>query len=160
MRHARSPVALAIIFFINSFQSFAFAQTIDGFSEAKSQDERRIEEQFRAVPQGASAREHLRRLTEKPHVAGTPEDYATAVYVRDQMRSFGLSADLKEYQVWLNYPKSDPVVELVAPRREIISYLEVVLKYDPASSNSKTTSFFNGYAASGDVTAPLVYANY
>src|ERR1051325_2601107 len=159
MRH-RSPLALAIIFFINSFQSFAFAQTINGFSEAKSQDERRIEEQFRAVPQGASAREHLRRLTEKPHIAGTPEDYATAVYVRDQMRSFGLSADLKEYQVCLNYPKSDPVVELVAPRRERISVREAVLKDDPTSSNPKITPLFNGYAASGDVTAPLVYANY
>src|ERR1051325_5890406 len=159
MRH-RSPLALAIIFFINSFQSFAFAQTINGFSEAKSQDERRIEEQFRAVPQGASAREHLRRLTEKPHIAGTPEDYATAVYVRDQMRSFGLSADLKEYQVWLNYPKSDPVVELVAPRREKISVREAVLSEDPTSANRKITPLFNGYSASGDVTAPLVYANY
>jgi N-acetylated-alpha-linked acidic dipeptidase len=160
MRHARSPLALAIIFLINSFQSFAFAQTIDGFTEAKSQEERRIEEQFRAVPQGASAREHLRRLTEKPHIAGTPEDYATAVYVRDQMRSFGLSADLKEYQVWLNYPKTDPIVELVAPRREKISVREAILKEDPTSSNPKITPLFNGYAPTGDVTAELVYANY
>jgi N-acetylated-alpha-linked acidic dipeptidase len=160
MRHARSPIALGIIFLINSFQSFAFAQTIDGFSAAKSQDERRLEEQFRAIPQGASAREHLRRLTEQPHIAGTPEDYATAIYVRDQMRSFGLSADLKEYQVWLNYPKSDPIVELIAPRREKISVREAVLKDDPTSSNPKITPLFNGYSASGDVTAPLVYANY
>ena len=160
MRHARSPIALGIIFLINSFPSFAFAQTIDGFSVAKSQDERRLEEQFRAIPQGASAREHLRRLTEQPHIAGTPEDYATAVYVRDQMRSFGLSADLKEYQVWLNYPKSDPIVELVAPRREKLSVREAVLKDDPTSSNPKITPLFNGYSATGDVTAPLVYANY
>src|ERR1041385_4703491 len=121
MRYARSPIAFAIILIINSFPLSAFAQAIDGFSQARSQDERRIEEQFRAVPQPASAREHLRRLTAEPHIAGTPEDYATAVYVRDQMRSFGLAADLKEYQVWLNYPKSDPIVELIPPRRERIS---------------------------------------
>jgi len=36
--------------------------------------ERRWEEQFRAVPASASAREHLRRLTAEPHVAGTKED--------------------------------------------------------------------------------------
>jgi N-acetylated-alpha-linked acidic dipeptidase len=160
MKHVRSPLALAIIFLINSFQPFALAQTIDGFSATRSQDERRLEEQFRAVPQGASAREHLRQLTAEPHVAGTPEDYATAVYVRDQMRSFGLSAELKEYQVWLNYPKTDPVVELIAPRREKLSVREAVLKEDSSSSNSKITPLFNGYAASGDVTAPLVYANY
>src|SRR5436190_19213768 len=160
MKHARSPVALVIIFLVNSFQPFAFAQTIDGFSAAKSSEQRRIEEQFRAVPQGPSAREHLRRLTEQPHVAGTKEDYATAVYVRDQMRSFGLSAELKEYQVWLNYPKTDPIVELIAPRHERLSVREAVLKEDPTSSNPKITPLFNGYSASGDVTAPLVYANY
>ncbi|HEX3085132.1 MAG TPA: M28 family metallopeptidase [Pyrinomonadaceae bacterium] len=160
MKHVRSPIALTIIFLLNSFQSFSFAQTIDGFSQSKSQDERRIEEQFRAVPQGSSAREHLRRLTEQPHIAGTPEDYATAVYVRDQMRSFGLPAELKEYQVWLNYPKSDPIVELIAPRREKLSVREAVVKDDPTSANPKITPLFNGYAASGDVTAPLVYANY
>src|SRR5881394_1171308 len=160
MRHARSPIALVIIFFLNSFQSVAFAQALDGFSQASSQEQRRIEEQFRAVPQPASAREHLRRLTAEPHIAGSREDYTTAIYVRNQMRSFGLSADLKEYQVWLNYPKSDPIVELVAPRREKLSVREAVLKDDPTSSNPKITPLFNGYAASGDVTAPLVYANY
>jgi len=160
MNRARSPLALAIIFLFNSFPSFAFAQTLDGFSPARSQDERRIEEQFRAVPQGASAREHLRRLTAEPHVAGTPEDRATAIYVRDQMRQFGLPAELKEYQVWLNYPKTDPIVELLAPRREKLSVREAVIREDASSSNPKITPLFNGYSASGDVTAPLVYANY
>jgi len=160
MRLARSPIALGLILLINSFPSLVFAKAIDGFSQQKSAEQRRIEEQFRAVPQGASAREHLRRLTIEPHIAGTPEDYATAVYVRDQMRAFGLPAELKEYQVWLNYPKSDPIVELLAPRREKLSVREAVLRDDPTSSNPKITPLFNGYAASGDVTAPLVYANY
>src|SRR6267378_6466272 len=104
---------------------------LDGFSTAGAVAERRWEEQFRAVPASASAREHLRRLTLEPHVAGTKEDYATAVYVRDQMKSYGLTADLKEYQVWLNYPKTDPIVELVAPRRERLSTREDVLPHAP-----------------------------
>ena len=62
---------------------------LDGFTREDSASERRWEEQFHAVPAPNSAREHLRRLTLEPHVAGTKEDYATAVYVRDQMRSFG-----------------------------------------------------------------------
>lgn len=133
---------------------------LDGFTREDSASERRWEEQFRAVPAPTSAREHLRRLTIEPHVAGTKEDYATAIYVRDQMRSYGLPAELKEYQVWLNYPKTDPIVELVSPRRERLSVREAVVKEDPTSSNPKITPLFNGYAASGDVTAPLVYANY
>src|SRR5437763_13010815 len=160
MRHKQSSLAFVIIFFASSVQPFAFAQCIDGFSTAKVQEERRLEEQFRAVPQGASAREHLRRLTAEPHIAGTKEDYATAIYVRDQMRLYGLSADLKEYQVWLNYPNSGPIGGLIAPRRERLSVREAILKEDPTSSNRKSTPLFNGYAATGDVTAPLVYANY
>ena len=136
------------------------AEPLDGFTSESSTAERRWEDQFRAVPAPDSAREHLRRLTAEPHLAGTKEDYATAVYVRDQMRSYGLEADLKEYQVWLNYPKTDSIVELVAPRRVRLSTREAVVPQDPTSSHPKISPLFNGYSASGDVTAPLVYANY
>src|SRR5690349_7725477 len=112
MRWKRGVASSLSLFFLFG-HSISLAQTLDGFSAAGSPDERRVEEQFRAVPQGASAREHLRRLTAEPHIAGTPEDRATAIYVRDQMRLFGLPAELKEYQVWLNYPRTDPLVELI-----------------------------------------------
>ncbi|MGH9904604.1 MAG: hypothetical protein ACRD8U_03345, partial [Pyrinomonadaceae bacterium] len=63
--------------------------SLDGFTPEGSAAQRRREEQFRAVPKADSAREHLKRLTAEPHVAGTKEDYATAIYVRDQLRSYG-----------------------------------------------------------------------
>lgn len=140
----------------------AFAQTtaIDGFSAARVAAERRWEEQFRAVPSPASAREHLRRLTLEPHIAGTKEDYATAVYVRDQLRSYGLNAELREYQVWMNYPNAPTVLELITARRQRLETREAIVPGDPTSSNPKITPLFNGYSASGDVTAPVVYANY
>src|SRR5690349_9372652 len=139
----------------------AFAQTaIDGFSSERSAAERRWEEQFRAVPDPKSAREHLRRLTAEPHIAGTKEDYATAIYVRDQLRSYGLNAELKEYEVWLNYPNTTTVLELITTRRQQLSVKEAVVPGDPTSSNPKISPLFNGYSASGDVTAPVVYANY
>lgn len=143
-----------------AFSQVRSGTVLDGFDAESSAAERRREDQFRAVPAAGSAREHLRRLTAEPHVAGSKEDYATAVYLRDQMRSFGLTAELKEYQVWLNYPKADPIVELVAPHRERLSTREAVVPDDPTSANSQITPLFNGYSASGDVTAQLVYANY
>jgi N-acetylated-alpha-linked acidic dipeptidase len=133
---------------------------IDGFSSDRVAAQRRREEQFRAVPAPNSAREHLRILTLEPHIAGTKEDYATAVYVRDQLRSYGLTADLKEYDVWLNYPKTPGIVELITGRRQRLSVHEPVVPADPSSSHPKITPLFNGYSASGDVTAPVVYANY
>src|SRR5215475_6671529 len=162
MRTFRPLIASFISLLVLGLHITALPQSlnIDGFSSQASADERRFEEQFRAVPAPNSAREHLRRLTLEPHVAGTKEDYDTAVYVRDQLRSFGLTADLTEYQVWLNYPRTDPIVELVSPRRERLSVREAIIKEDPTSSNPKITPLFNGYSATGDVTAPLVYANY
>jgi N-acetylated-alpha-linked acidic dipeptidase len=134
--------------------------TIDGFSPQASEIERKYEEQFRAVPSPATAREELRRLTSEAHIAGSPEDYATAIYVRDLMRSFGLTSELKEYQVLLPYPRRPSLVELIAPRRERLQVSEDVISQDPTSSSRRIVPLYNGYGASGDVSAPLVYVNY
>jgi N-acetylated-alpha-linked acidic dipeptidase len=141
-------------------QSAPNPRAIDGFSARSTLEERQLEEKFRAIPNPASAREHLRRLTAEPHIAGTKEDYDTAIYVRDQLKSFGLPAELKEYEVWLNYPKSPSVLELITNRRQKLSVTEAVIAGDPSSTSPKITPLFNGYSATGDVTAPVVYANY
>src|ERR1044071_10357682 len=118
MKRIRAFIASFISLLMVGLQTAALAQSpdIDGFSAQMSLAEQRFEEQFRSVPAGPSAREHLRRLTAEPHVAGTKEDYETAVYVRDQMRSFGLPAELKEYDVLLPYPRRPSIVEVMASR--------------------------------------------
>jgi len=157
----KTILVLFLLVVITFPSSLTFAQTtIDGFSAERSTAERRWEEQFRAIPDPKSAREHLRRLTIEPHIAGTKEDYNTAVYVRDQLRSYGLSAELKEYEVWLNYPNAPTVLELITTRRQPLSVKEAPVPGDPSSSHPKISPLFNGYSASGDVTGPVVYANY
>ncbi|MBC8030356.1 MAG: M28 family metallopeptidase [Pyrinomonadaceae bacterium] len=134
---------------------------IDGFTSEGSVIQRRWEEEFQRVPAPDSAREHLRRLTAEPHVAGTKEDYATAIYVRDKIRSYGIPSELNEYDVLLNYPKQPAVVELITPRRRLrLAVKEAVIPADPSTSNPNIIPLFNGYSPSGDVTAPLVYVNY
>ncbi len=168
MKLIRNAVALLLsLTFLTSSANFysVFSQTsaptvLDGFTASGSTEQRRWEEEFRSVPAPNSAREHLRRLTAEPHVAGTKEDYATAIYVRDQIRSYGISSELNEYEVLLPYPKQPSIVELVSPRRERLSVKEPVIAEDPSSSNPKIIPLFNGYSPSGDVTAPLVYVNY
>ncbi len=135
-------------------------RTLDGFSRQRTDAELSLEQRFRAVPKPDSAREHLRTLTRVPHIAGTKEDYDTAVYVRDKLRSYGIAAELKEYEVWLNYPSSPSIVELITTRRQRLNIHEPVVTADPTSSNPNITPLFNGYSANGDVTAPVVYANY
>jgi N-acetylated-alpha-linked acidic dipeptidase len=170
MRSIRSLVAgsLALAFLstsanlrpVLSQSASAPAAVLDGFTPAGSIEERRWEDEFRAVPTPASAREHLRRLTAEPHIAGSKEDYATAIYVRDQIRSYGIASELNEYEVLLPYPKQPGIVELTRPRLEKLAVKEPVIAEDPSSSNPKIVPLFNGYSPSGDVTAPLVYVNY
>jgi len=157
----KTILVIFLLVVITLSPTFTFAQTtIDGFSAERSTAERRWEDQFRAVPDPKSAREHLRRLTIEPHIAGTKEDYNTAVYVRDQLRSYGLPAELKEYEVWLNYPNAPTVLELITTRRQPLPVKEAAVPGDPSSSHPKISPLFNGYSASGDVTGPVVYANY
>ena len=59
-----------------------------------------------AVPTPENARKLLRTLTAEPHVAGTPADYKTAVFVRDKLREWGWKAEIAEMEVLLNYPAS------------------------------------------------------
>ncbi len=133
---------------------------LDGFTTATAAAQRQLEEKFRSYPSPATAREHLRRLTAEPHVAGTPGDYRTAIYVRDQLRRYGWRAELVEYQVLLPYPRQPSIVELIAPRRERLRLQEPVLAQDPTSGHPNIIPLFNGYSPSGDVSAPLVYVNY
>lgn len=154
-------LTLSLISILLLSSPVAVAQSaLDGFAAERAVVQRRREEQFRAVPTPNSAREHLRILTREPHIAGTKADYDTAIYVRDQLRSYGIAADLKEYDVWLNYPNAPSIVELITTRRQRLNINEPVVAGDPTSSHPQITPLFNGYSASGDVTAPVVYVNY
>jgi N-acetylated-alpha-linked acidic dipeptidase len=136
------------------------ARALVGFAPGPATDARRQwERTLLAVPQPDSARRHLAFLTEEPHVAGTPADYATAVYVRDRLRSYGLDAQIVEYSVLLNYPKHVSLA-LVEPEAETLSLREAPLEGDKDSADSSFFDGFHGYSADGKVTAQVVYANY
>ncbi len=66
------------------------------------------------MPDPKLAEEHLRILTQAPHMAGTPEDKATADYVAQKFRDAGLETEIVEYRVWMNYP-AEISVDMTAP---------------------------------------------
>src|SRR3990172_1482304 len=86
--------------------TFSFADML-GFFPQSREAEKKYEAIFMNTPSPDSARKWLRWLTEEPHVAGTEADRRTAEYVRDRLKEFGLSAELVEYEVYLNYPKKE-----------------------------------------------------
>jgi len=131
---------------------------ISGFRDPAGELE--VEKKFMAVPDSNLAEEHLRILTQAPHIAGSPEDKATAEYVARKFREAGLDTEIVEYRVWLNYPAEINVdltapegVEMHGPRREHVDG-------DPFQDDPRVVTAYNGMSPSGDAEAEVVYANY
>ena len=83
-----------------------------GFRDAVTESS--IESRFLAVPDPKRAEEHLRILTQAPHIAGSVEDKATADYVARKFGEAGLETEVVAYRVWMNYP-SEISVDVTAP---------------------------------------------
>ena len=131
---------------------------IFGFRDAAA--ERDLEKRFLGVPDPKLAEEHLRTLTQAPHIAGSPEDKATADYVASKFREAGLETEIVEYRVWFNYPAEISVdvtapenVKMHGPTREHVDG-------DPYQDDPRVVMPYSGMSPSGDVEAEVVYANY
>ena len=100
-------------------------------------------------------------LTAEPHVAGTPADYRTAVFVRDKLREWGWKADIAEQEVLLNYPLlgSPPRLLLERPVAKNLSLDEAPIATDKDSASSDAFGAFHGYGVSGQARGQVVYAN-
>jgi len=129
-----------------------------GFREASA--ELKAESRFLAVPDPKRAEEHLRILTQVPHIAGSPEDKATADYVASKFREAGLETEIAEYRVWFNYP-SEISVDMTAPAGVVMhGPSREHVEGDPFQDDPRITTPYNGMSPSGDVEAEVVYANY
>ncbi len=123
-------------------------------------EEQAIEARFLAVPDPKLAEEHLRFLTQAPHMAGSPEDKANAEYVAKKFREAGLKTEIVEYIVLINYPAEISAdvtapadVHMHGPSREHVDG-------DPYQDDPRIVTPFSGLSPSGDAEAEVVYANY
>lgn len=130
-----------------------------GFFEGSTAAQGSAETVFLATPAPEKARHWLARLTEEPHVAGTPQEKALAEYVRDRLREFGLATEIVSYDVFLNHPKK-VAARLTEPAVEELSLMEEFLDEDKDSSAHGMFPGFHGYGASGRAAGQVVYANY
>jgi N-acetylated-alpha-linked acidic dipeptidase len=142
----------------SSAQSEAAPTQMFGFRDFSKQY--KIDREFLDVPSPGRAEQHLKILTAAPHVAGSPEDKATADYVLKQFQVAGLDAEIVKYSVWMNRPAEISVqvsapagVKMNGPRREHV-------EGDPLADDPRVLAAFNGSSPSGDVEAEVVYANY
>jgi len=130
--------------------------TIYGFTARSSVTERSSERRFQGLPSPDRARAAHAFLTAEPHVAGSPRDRVLAEWIRDRWREYGLEQiEISEHEVLLPYA-TETIVEMPA-RAWRASLKEEPVAGDPFSSRDVGLPY-HAYSASGDVTAPVVYA--
>ncbi len=130
-----------------------------GFRNAAPQ--LKLDQDFLQVPDAVLAGQELKTLTAAPHVAGSKEDYATAVYVAEKFRQAGLQTKIVPYRVLMNLPKKIQVSAYGADGKKIMSGpTPEHVSDDPYQDDKRIVTPFHAYSPSGDVTAEVVYANY
>ena len=178
MIHARTACLLALSLTAGS----SSAQTAPGTSAVTTQppskgtstvfgyadftEQAKWDAAFLKVPDPRLAGEHLKILTAEPHWASSPEDYKTAVYVRDKFKAAGLQAEIVPYKVLLNKPVKILVEAFDAHGKKLMTgptpeHVDPALYGgDPFQNDPRILPAFNGSSPSGDVTGEVVYANY
>src|SRR5580692_3043223 len=146
--------------------SFAFlslalqAQTpILGFTPASAAHESTVEEKFKSIPTPDGERRQHKIFTAEPHVAGSVRNNELARYIADQWRQEGLEdVVIRRYDVYGSNPRFTSL-EMVAPTHYRAILRELPVPGDPDLKNKSISSAWSGMSASGEVTAPLVYAH-
>lgn len=144
--------------------SFSFTLTagdapIRGFSQQQAVEERKWESQARTEESAARIGQYMKRMSAKPHMAGTPASRSVAEYALGLFKGWGLDAHIEQYEALMPTPRARGL-ELIAPKYYRAKLLEPPVGVDPDSFDKDQVPPFNAYSGSGDVSAPLVYANY
>ena len=147
--------ALALPLVLLSAGNIAFR----GFDPASARDEAQWEQQARAIPDAVNIRATIQKLSSQPHLAGTPGSKQTAEWILAQLKEYGLDADIETFDALLPTPH-ERALEMIEPTRFTAKLNEPAVASDPDSSNPDIVPPYNAYSGDGDVTAPLVYANY
>jgi N-acetylated-alpha-linked acidic dipeptidase len=109
------------------------------------------------VPTAANAMDIERHLSSVPHRAGSPADYATALYVKQRLQRDGFETRIAEYQVEFTGPLEQSLT-MISPRRVNFDLIEGVPGHHTKWELMAGPPFLEE-SGDGDVTGPVVYVN-
>jgi len=159
-----TPRRLAQLLLILSTTSALAQTTVFGYANFAQQS--KWDTDFLAIPSAKLAGEHLKTLTAEPHWASSPEDYKTAQYVAEKFKAAGLQTEIVPFRVWLNKPVKIAITASDAAGHQLMSgptpeHVDPkAYGGDPYQDDKRILPAFNSSSPSGDITAPVVYANY
>ncbi len=161
-RILRQFVALSLLlsFPIQGLAQQPAAKTLSGYTSADSAAELDWEQRFRAIPEASRAHENMRFLAAHPHNVGSEAQRKNAEWMVAKYKEWGWDAHIEQFDVLYPTPKTQ-MVEMISPTRFKLKLEETPLAEDPYTHEIKTQlPGYNIYSADGDVTGPLIYANY
>ncbi|MBV8147816.1 MAG: M28 family peptidase, partial [Candidatus Eremiobacteraeota bacterium] len=120
-------------------------------------EELAAEKTMMQVPSAANAMDIERHLSSVTHRAGSPADYATAMYVKERLERDGFVTRIQEYQVEFTGPLEQSLT-LVSPRHLNFDLLEGTPGHHTRWERMAGQPFLEE-SGDGDVTGPVVYAN-
>ena len=136
------------------------AITFIGPVSAQQNKQQDIENAFKNSIDDSRFKIHLKRLTERPHVAGSKSNELVRDYINDIMDKAEFKVKKYPYDVYIPSSPGESLIEIVTPKRQTLTQQEDILKEDPFSSDSLLWKGWNSFSGSGDVTAEVVYVNY
>jgi N-acetylated-alpha-linked acidic dipeptidase len=158
----RSAIATFVLAISVGFAAFATSSDTSpmvGFSARGAAEEMSIEQLFRSMASTEQISKFHRYLTSEPHPAGSARNNELAQWVAEQWRQQGLEdVTVHQYDV-LNSRPREISLEMVHPGHYRASLREDPYDVDPDTKNPKADGAYLGYSASGEVTAPVVYAH-
>jgi N-acetylated-alpha-linked acidic dipeptidase len=130
-----------------------------GFSPGAAARESTVEKQYVSLTSRDQIRAFHRYLTAEPHPAGTKRNDDLARWVAEQWRKQGMEGvTIHEYDVLNSRPRQISL-EMVEPEHFRASLREDPYDVDPDTKNPAVDGAYLGYSASGEVTAPVIYAH-
>ncbi len=131
-----------------------------GFDADGSKAQRELEARFDADLDAGDLDRWLKRLSARPHHAGSQAGRENAQFIASLLEGWGFDVAVEEFDVLLPTPRQR-VLELVAPTRFTASLTEESLPEDPGTSmRAELLPPYNAFSIDGDVEAELVFVNY
>jgi N-acetylated-alpha-linked acidic dipeptidase len=159
-RGPRKMASLALVAVLASLPIDGLAQArMSGFSPQSLKAQREIEEKFKAIPSPEEARKQHRFFTAEPHPAGSERNNELARYIAQLWKQQGWEdVTIRRYDVLNTFPR-EVSCEMISPVHYKASLREEPYDIDPDTKNPRVQSGYTGLSASGEVSAPVIYAH-
>jgi N-acetylated-alpha-linked acidic dipeptidase len=136
------------------------ARTPLGFRSEEGTRQLQREAAFDSYLDAKNLEQWMRKMTTRPHHAGSPKAKENADFIAGLFRSWGYQTEIETFHVLFPTPKTREL-QLLRPYPITLPLTEQIIGNDAVADALRKEALppFNIYSGEGEVTGPLVYVN-